>query len=387
MAGSAHSAVITPQTIDYGEVSGIPTTTVDNLGVQHLLWSKVTEVMYSNSADNFNNLLPFGYVHGTRDFSNLAMTFDNNGNVHVAYNVYSISKEKWETHYTNSTDWNARFLEMGNSTENVDVKALSDGRVVVVGQRPTGSQGMNLVLATSVPSPEGWWYPPANYDTFDYRELNQSADQSNPRMVIDSKDNIHLAYRDWSDGNGKVKYRSSLDDFASEETISSAPQSYGHDMALDSNGNVWVSYKDTRNIIDGSDSSQSADIFLADKESGWSSTRVTSLPISFKELRDTALTIDSFDNKIVAWDQLSDDKSSVGVYYASTGNSLLKTFVDSSTNTNLGYLDIGSYGSTIYLAANLHSLVNYSIVVPEPSAALPVMLGAGAAMMRRRKYR
>lgn len=359
--------------IDPATINTNPALAINqNTGTQHLVWSRGNELIYANSSDNFQNKRVVSNLY--TNYSKPSIDLDSLGNVHIGFVAYDTS---WRTFYTNSVDWIPRRLNMGNADEDISLKLDRNNKLYIAGVRDVPGKDLDIIIASST-----------DYGNFNYLDISKSSHQFNPSIDIDSKNNVHLVYWDWSDGvsNGcgqyKTRYRSSLDNFVSEELISSAPQSYGANLDIDRNDNVWVSFKDSTYFPESFDR---GDVFLADKSSGWNKTRITPDSIDFMQDRPTDLCVNSL-SKYVVWSQVDFNSGEVDIMYADSSLANLQV-AGVGYNPGLGWAVIDSYNNKPYISANLNSLSNFT--VPEPASAFLVGSGVllGLGLLSRRKMK
>jgi len=348
--------------LDSGTVYSSPSVVVDSLGVKHIVYSKGDSLVYINSADNFSNEVLISNSLGT--YNNPVIDMDSNGIIHLVFGTNCGG----HNYYTNSNNWNSIIeLDLTSCEEDIDLLVDENDKVIIAGQKEFGTNNnKDIMIVTST-----------DFSNFNYQRIQKPTHQMNPHIALDSNNNIHLVYYDWSDGIAmqdgemtgqyKIRYRNSIDNYATEENISNANQSYGADIAIDSLNNIWVTYKSTELSWWTGEAFTYGDIFLADRNSNWTSERITSEPTFYLLNRPTSITISSDNAKHFTWSEWKDvwqENESIHVMYARHNSPTIVTLQDISFEEQLGWaVIVMDSEQNPYIVANIHSLAQYEAVV------------------------
>lgn len=341
------------QVIDPNEIRGEPAIAIhESTGKVCLVWSRHYDIVYACSDDNYTiNLidddLPL-YTHPDAQF-------DSSGNLHIAYSAYVHSDIDDHTFYYNTLDQQVIDLEIGYSQDDVDLEIVNDEIYIAsVDYRGTGNTDIAILYSD-------------DYENFTVTYIEKELRQKQP-IIEHCNGTIDLIYYDWSDGTSggaglyKIRYRSSSDNYATEQTISPAQQSYDPDMVHDSSCNLWVSYKDTTETEEEMEFNYGI-LWLADKNSGWSRTQLTDM-ILYQQNRPPALSITQGDVLHLAWTEWTRhstrDYDTVELKYANTLNLTDQVVSDTTAEDGLGHVDMTDDEQYVYIAANMHSLLLYS---------------------------
>jgi hypothetical protein len=344
-----------------------PAVAIDSDGVKHIVYSLGDSLVYINSLDNFEDKIIISDSLGS--YNNPVIAIDS-GVIYLAFGTTCGGS----TYYTNSNDWNNLIeLDMNSCDEDLDILIDDTETLFIAGQKDFGGNDYDIILASST-----------DFTNFNYQRIQKPARQVNPHIALDSGNNIHLVYYDWSDGIAlekgemtgqyKTRYRNSIDNFVSEESISNANQSYGADIAIDSNDNVWVTYKSTEfSEVEGEPFTY-GDIFLADRNSNWTSERITAESTFYLLNRPTSIIIDEINAKHFTWSEwkdVSQENESIYVMYGRHNSPTTTTLEDISFEEQLGWaaISIDSNGNP-YIVANIHSLADYSLLEETPQLSL-----------------
>ena len=340
-----------------------PALKIDSTGINHLVYSKQNELIYMTSFDKY---LERKVISNDSSFyTNPVIDIDTNEVAHISFIAYKDGK--WRQYYVNSNDWIIKELDIGNGQEVISIKTDSKNKVYITGQKEIGDgEEMNIILASST-----------DYENFDYQTIHKSGHQLNPVIDIDSLDNIHLIYWDWSDGvkDGaglyKTRYRNSIDGFTDEETISDADQSYGADIKIDKSDNIWVAFKDSDKSYPDMPF-DSGTIYLANRSSKWAKQQIQDVTTYIQE-RPLSLSISDDGIKHVSWSEMNwtpgeeFPKDKVLVMYGVVNSPVVVTLQDVGFLPDLGFVSIDTYDNKPYLVANIHSLVDYSLLQETPT--------------------
>lgn len=343
--------------LDPGQVHSTPGLKIGHDGTKHIVYSTGNSLIHINSKDDFNE--KFVISDTFSDYNNVNIAIDSNEVIHVVFGTACGGT----TYYVNSLNWsNVIPLQMNSCGETLDIDIDKNGRLIIVGQHaiPTGTY--DIIIATS-----------NDFNNFNYQRIEKIANQMSPRIALDSDNNIHLVYWDWSDGIGeyegqpmalyKLRYRNSLDNFTVEENISIANQSHNGDIAVDSNNDIWVIYKSTLyNYIDG-EALTYGDVILTDKDSSWAVTRITNESIFYMADRPASIAIDKNNAKHFTWNEWknrSEENEYINVMYGKHNSPTVITLQDVSYEEQLGWASIDiDENDNPYIAANIHSLAEY----------------------------
>ncbi|MFA5764447.1 MAG: hypothetical protein WC915_06585, partial [archaeon] len=281
------------QTIIDNTCVSVPAMAYDKVrNITHTVWSEGNVLIYSNSTSNLTEKTNIS--NNYTNYNNPVLRLDSNGMPHLAFNAYAGSPY-WKTFYTNSNGWIIRDTGIGNNEEEIDLEIDHSDKLYIAGQKTNLNTGddSNIHILSST-----------DFINFNDKEIVKPGIQINPKLAVSSNNNISLIFFDWSDGviNGvgqyKTRYRSSSDNFVSEQNISNATQSFGADISIDSDDEVWVSFKDTTYSEQGFDK---GDVFLAKKSDNWNKERVTSDSIDFMQDRPVSMAVGKNKVKHLVW--------------------------------------------------------------------------------------
>lgn len=372
-------ASFTSQVIDPGRVVGSPSIMInqDN-GAINLVWSRGDAIMFTN---NYEGYIPEAFDTGHSNYSSpVIKRVPRSNGVAIIYNAFDSSTTSNATFVDMLTDFADNLpvkLPMGNAQENISLDFSPDGNTIyIASQRRTLAGDLNVVVMNSSSYRDD--YHGGNYN--DLKEIVMDGDQINPSIVKDLNGNINLAYLDQSNGN-KTKYRSSLDNFVTEQDITSG-ESYDAQLKTDSNGDVWIAYKSTK---DGGVGLESGNVYLADRDSGWQSTRITPQTIGMIDNRQIAFSVDDLNNKYLSWSTIDNNLGTISLWTADSKNNYLNSLLDTGTDSNLGYPSIDVFNSSPAIASNIHSLVLYTPSTESPEPTSICLLGIGSAALLKKK--
>ncbi len=353
------------QVIDTGFDKTNPAMKIDSTGIQHLVWSKWDELIYANSSDNFVNKKVIS--NNMQIYAKPTMAIDSNNDVHIGFQAQQGS---WSTYYVNSINWNVIGLGTVGYQDDISIGIDRNNKVYIASQDVYPSYDKDIIIASST-----------DYQNFNLQPIHKIFEQFNPSLAIDSNNNVGLVYWDWSDGvvdgvgQYKTRFRSSLDNFVSEQTVSTAPQSYGADIKIDSLNNVWISYKDTRYSEEGFDK---GDVFLKNLTTE-EEIRITPTSKNWWQDRPTSLAIDNLGNKHLGWSEADFENWVETIVYANSDNLYNLEIVDMTDNWDYfcegGYVKLDTFNNLPNLSVNFGPLINYS-QIPEPSI-ISLLVGAG----------
>lgn len=171
-------------------------------------------------------------------------------------------------------------------------------------------------------------------------------DKSEPHIVVDSTNGIHITYRD--NNTRVVKRLYSPNDITTRVYFVVCSNVYDSDLTIDANDNLFLAYKQWTN---GNTSVCLKEIL---SNNTWVLTNGVVTPTN----RTVAISIDRQNNRRVAWTQYG--ISNLHLYASSITNHIRPVLIDTTTNLDLGYVDIAD--DTI--VANMHSLVQYHPLQP-----------------------
>lgn len=338
-------------------------------GVSHMFWSNGQDLIYTTSLDTSKKIILYS---GVQQVGNIQTVMDSNKVIHLVFSTYN---QTYKYFYMNSLNWKPIDLNINyyENTPSIAINPLDNSIYIALVDGKTGVGGSptedNIVIASS-----------SDYTNFNYQYLNKPDYQMNPVIRFDRTGILHLIFWDWKDGIGtnkngegvglyKTRYSSSLDNFQSEQNVSTADRSYGADMQVDSNNNIWVIFKDSTEDYVGEEFGSGV-IWLADKDSNWAKQKVSGLK-SFMQDRPLSLSISSDNTKHFVWSEMNytpnigyGDK--VYIMYGKSDLSISTQLQDVGFNPALGYVHIATDNRNQPLVlANVHSIAFYQETIPE----------------------
>jgi hypothetical protein len=263
---------------------------------------------------------------------------DSNNKIHLVYHDYTPGNE--EIFYESSTDggssWTTKRLTWNTRGSYVPTLAIdSNNHIHLVWHDLSPGNPAEIFYKKSTDGGSSWATKRLTWN---------SEDSSEPNIVVDSNDHIHLVWSDYSPGNAEIFYKRSTDGGVTWEAAKrltwTSGFSYGLSIAVDSNDHIHVVWND--------DSPGNREIYYKKSTSGgasWTSKRLT---WNSEDSLRPSITVDSYDHIHVVWHDFVTPTNGEIFYKRSTdgGSSWLKkrlTWNSGSSHSSVIASDSNNY--------------------------------------------
>jgi len=320
-----------------------PEIAIDSNNNLHLVWCDYTpgnsEIYYKRSTDG--GLTWSGSKRLTWNSGNSvypAIAIDSNNNLHVVW--CDSTPGNWEIYYKRSTDgglsWGAMKRLTWNSGSSCDPAIAIDSN-------------NNLHVMWHDWTPGNWeiYYKRSTDGGSTWNATKRitwtSSDSYDPEIAIDSNNNLHLVWCDYTPGNSEIYYKRSTDGgltwSGSKRLTWTSGNSVYPAIAIDSNNNLHVMWHDWTPV--------NSEIYYkrsTDGGSTWSATK--RLTWNSGSSCDPAIAIDSNNNLHLVWEDSTPGNSEIYYKRSTDGGSTW------SATKRVTWTSGGSYGPAIAIDSN-----------------------------------